>query len=172
STAGGNGRNVRGLSRSGGRHPNCAAHPLHGQPLGRFAALGRLELATEHFFDTLVVSVDDVTATMAKADDAGYNLRRFSDTQVGISTDETTTDADIAALASVFGVELATSSEPAIDSALTRESEFMTHEIFQTIRSESTMMRYCRRLADRDLALDRTMIPLGSCTMKLNAAAE
>src|SRR5699024_7865416 len=52
------------------------------------------------------------------------------------------------------------------------ESEFMTHEIFQTIRSESTMMRYCRRLADRDLALDRTMIPLGSCTMKLNAAAE
>lgn len=133
---------------------------------------GGFELATEHFFDTLVVSVDDVTATMSKADDAGYNLRRFSDTQVGISTDETTTDADIAALASVFGVELATSSEPAIDSALTRESEFMTHEIFQTIRSESTMMRYCRRLADRDLALDRTMIPLGSCTMKLNAAAE
>src|SRR5699024_11462288 len=104
--------------------------------------------------------------------EAEDNQRRCTYTQLWISTDESTTEADLEALAAVFGVELATSSESAIDTALARDSEFMTHEIFQTIRSESTMMRYCRRLADRDLALDRTMIPLGSCTMKLNAAAE
>lgn len=129
------------------------------------------ELATKHFFDTLVVAVDDVAAVMTKAEETGYNLRRFSETQVAISTDETTTDADIEALAGVFGAEIV-DGDNAINSELVRESEFMTHEIFQTIRSETTMMRYCRRLADRDLALDRTMIPLGSCTMKLNAAAE
>src|SRR5699024_3986317 len=129
------------------------------------------ELATEHFFDTLVVTVDDVDGIMAKADEAGYNLRRFSDSQVGISTDETTTDADITAVAAVFEADVV-DGQNAIKDELVRESAFMTHEIFQTIRSETTMMRYCRRLADRDLALDRTMIPLGSCTMKLNAAAE
>ena len=129
-------------------------------------------LASDTFFDTVVVTVDDVDAIMAQADEAGYNLRRFSDTQVGIATDETTTDADIAALATVFGAETVASADSAIQPELVRDSEFMTHEIFQSIRSETTMMRYCRRLADRDLALDRTMIPLGSCTMKLNAAAE
>ncbi|HIW47496.1 MAG TPA: aminomethyl-transferring glycine dehydrogenase [Candidatus Yaniella excrementigallinarum] len=129
------------------------------------------ELAAKHYFDTVVVSVEDVETTMAKADEAGYNLRRFSDTQVGISTDETTTDADVEALTAIFGAEVV-DGDNAIPDELIRKSEFMTHEIFQTIRSETTMMRYCRRLADRDLALDRTMIPLGSCTMKLNAAAE
>ena len=129
-------------------------------------------LAAEHFFDTIVVTVDDVDAIMAKAVAAGYNLRRFSDTQVGIATDETTTEADIAAVADVFGATLAVTADNAVPAELVRTSEFMTHEIFNTIRSETTMMRYCRRLADRDLALDRTMIPLGSCTMKLNAAAE
>lgn len=129
-------------------------------------------LAAEHFFDTIVVTVQDVAGTMAKAVGAGYNLRRFSDSQVGISTDETTTEADIQAVAEVFGATLVESAESTIQPELVRESEFMTHEIFNTIRSETAMMRYCRRLADRDLALDRTMIPLGSCTMKLNAAAE
>lgn len=129
------------------------------------------ELATEHFFDTLVVTVDDVDAITAKAAEAGYNLRRFSDSQVGISTDETTTEADIKTVAAVFEADVV-DGQNAINDELVRESAFMTHEIFQTVRSETTMMRYCRRLADRDLALDRTMIPLGSCTMKLNAAAE
>ena len=131
-----------------------------------------LTLAAEQFFDTIVVSVDDVEATMAQAVDAGYNLRRYSETQVGISVDETTTDQDLAAVAKVFGAELPDSADPTIPQDLVRASEFMTHEIFNSIRSETAMMRYCTRLADRDLALDRTMIPLGSCTMKLNAAAE
>src|SRR5699024_2814359 len=130
------------------------------------------ELAAEQFFDTIVVTVDDVDAIMSKAVDAGYNLRRYSDTQVGISTDETTTEEDIAAVAEVFGAQLPESAESTIPQDLVRESDFMTHEIFNSIRSEMAMMRYCTRLADRDLALDRTMIPLGSCTMKLNAAAE
>lgn len=130
------------------------------------------ELAAEHFFDTVVVTVKDVEGTLAKAVGAGYNLRRFSNNQVGISTDETTTEADIKAVAEVFGATLVETADSAIQAELVRESEFMTHEIFNTIRSETAMMRYCRRLADRDLALDRTMIPLGSCTMKLNAAAE
>jgi len=130
------------------------------------------ELAAEHFFDTIVVTVDNVDDIMTKAEEAGYNLRRYSDTQVGISTDETTTDEHIADVAKVFGAEVADSADSAIPTDLVRESEFMTHENFNTIRSEMAMMRYCTRLANRDLALDRTMIPLGSCTMKLNAAAE
>lgn len=130
------------------------------------------ELAAEHFFDTIVVTVDDVDDIMTRAEAAGYNLRRYSDTQVGISTDETTTEEHLAGVAKVFGVELAASADAAIPAEVVRESDFMTHEIFNSIRSETTMMRYCTRLADRDLALDRTMIPLGSCTMKLNAAAE
>ncbi|GAA2043897.1 aminomethyl-transferring glycine dehydrogenase [Yaniella flava] len=149
------------------------AQRTHGMATRLAASLrdADFDLANEHFFDTVVVTVNDVDATIAKADDAGYNLRRFSDTQVAISTDETTTDADVEALAAVFDAEVG-DGETAVNTELVRESEFMTHEIFQTIRSETTMMRYCRRLADRDLALDRTMIPLGSCTMKLNAAAE
>ncbi|GAA4116368.1 aminomethyl-transferring glycine dehydrogenase [Enteractinococcus coprophilus] len=130
------------------------------------------ELAAENFFDTIVVTVKDVDSIMTQAVKAGYNLRRFSDSQVGISADETTTEADIEAVAEVFGATLVDSADSTIQPELVRESAFMTHEIFNTIRSETTMMRYCRRLADRDLALDRTMIPLGSCTMKLNAAAE
>lgn len=130
------------------------------------------EMASENFFDTVVVTVNDIDAMMQKADQAGYNLRRFSDTQVAISTDETTTGDDVDALAAVFGIDAVDSAQPTINADLARESQFMTHEIFESIRSETTMMRYCRRLGDRDLALDRTMIPLGSCTMKLNAAAE
>ncbi len=131
-----------------------------------------LELTAEHFFDTIVVTVDNADEILAKAESAGYNLRRYSDTQIGISTDETTTEEDIAAVAKVFGADVSESADNTVPADLVRESEFMTHEIFNTIRSEMTMMRYCTRLANRDLALDRTMIPLGSCTMKLNAAAE
>ena len=133
---------------------------------------GGYTLARDEFFDTLIVEVDDVEATMTKTLEAGYNLRKFSDTQVGLSFDETTEAADVATLAEVFGVELTEAADTAIPADLERTSPFMTHEIFNSIGSESQMMRYTTRLADRDLALDRAMIPLGSCTMKLNAAAE
>ena len=144
----------------------------HARVLASSLTAGGFALASETFFDTLVVTVDDAAALIAKADEAGINLRKVSDTQVGISTDETTTSATVKALAGVFGVEVAAPEGFEIPAGLVRTSDYLTHPIFNTIHSETQMMRYLRRLSDRDLALDRTMIPLGSCTMKLNSATE
>ena len=144
----------------------------HARVLASSLTAGGFALASETFFDTLVVTVDDAAALIAKADEAGINLRKVSDTQVGISTDETTTSATVKALAGVFGVEVAAPEGFEIPAGLLRISDYLTHPIFNTIHSETQMMRYLRRLSDRDLALDRTMIPLGSCTMKLNSATE
>src|SRR5690606_9108523 len=97
---------------------------------------------------------------------------------IGISLDETTTRADVVELASLFGAKiddidaLDAGTADALPAALRRESAFMQHPVFNTHHSEHELLRYMRQLADRDLALDRTMIPLGSCTMKLNATAE
>ena len=139
-----------------------------------------IALASESFFDTIWASVPARAAeVVAAAESAGVNLRLVDADTVGVSSDETTTDADIAAVASAFGVPAAevTAAANAIqrfnfNADLERESDYLTHPIFHTVRSETQMLRYLRRLADRDLALDRTMIPLGSCTMKLNSTAE
>ena len=144
----------------------------HARVLASSLSAGGFALASESFFDTLVVTVDDAAAIIAKADEAGINLRKVSETQVGISTDETTTSATVKALAGVFGVEVSAPEGFEIPESLLRTSDYLTHPIFNTIHSETQMMRYLRRLSDRDLALDRTMIPLGSCTMKLNSATE
>ncbi|PMC62262.1 glycine dehydrogenase (aminomethyl-transferring) [Corynebacterium xerosis] len=145
------------------------------------------------FFDTLAVDVsgraDSVRpgadVVLAAAVEAGFNLRRISDDVVGVSIGESTTGADVAALVAAIsdrpdvddasGDEVAgTVAKQSLDAGpladLLRTDDVLTHPIFNTIRSETQMMRYLRRLSDRDLALDRTMIPLGSCTMKLNAA--
>src|SRR5690606_29386443 len=108
------------------------------------------------------------------------NLRKIDAGRVGISLDETVTRTDLAALAKVFGADLADSTIDAIDAGapdalpanLLRESKFLQHPVFNTHHSEHELLRYMRSLADKDLAMDRTMIPLGSCTMKLNATAE
>ncbi|KAA0975154.1 aminomethyl-transferring glycine dehydrogenase [Paeniglutamicibacter gangotriensis] len=133
-----------------------------------------LILASESFFDTVQVTVENADSIITKAEEAGINLRRVDATTVGISTDETTTAAHVAAIASVFGIEGAAPKAEGFElpAAVQRTSDFMTHPIFNTIKSETQMLRYLRRLSDRDLALDRTMIPLGSCTMKLNSTAE
>ncbi|MDP9805752.1 glycine dehydrogenase [Trueperella bonasi] len=144
----------------------------HTARLAQALSSAGFELARDEFFDTLIISVDDADATMSAALEAGYNLRRFSDTQVGLSFDETTEASDVEAIAKLFDAKLDTAEANALPADLLRTSPFMTHEIFNSIRSESQMMRYTTRLANRDLTLDRTMIPLGSCTMKLNAAAE
>ncbi|GAA1405186.1 glycine dehydrogenase (decarboxylating) [Glutamicibacter uratoxydans] len=144
----------------------------HARVLASSLTAGGFALASESFFDTLVVTVDDAAAIIAKAEEAGINLRKVSETQVGISTDETTTSATVKALAGVFGVEVSAPEGFEIPEGLLRTSDYLTHPIFNTIHSETQMMRYLRRLSDRDLALDRTMIPLGSCTMKLNSATE
>ena len=144
----------------------------HARVIASSLVAGGFTLASDSFFDTVVVNVDDAAAIISKAAESGVNLRKVSETQVGISTDEATTAAIVRSLAEVFGVELSAPEGFDIPEGQVRTSEFMTHPIFNTISSETQMMRYLRRLADRDLALDRTMIPLGSCTMKLNSAAE
>ena len=129
----------------------------------------------DEFFDTITVRVGVGQAgIIAAAEQRGINLRRVGRDRVGISVDETTTLETLASVLDAFGIEPATelSRRPAIPDALLRTSEYLTHPVFHMNRAESEMMRYMRRLADRDLALDRAMIPLGSCTMKLNAAVE
>ena len=125
------------------------------------------------FFDTVTVSVPGRAAEiLAAAHERGVLLRLVDEDTVGVSFDETSADGSLdAALADLFGVTL----EPAgssLPQELVRESEYLTHPVFNTHRSETSMMRYLKYLADKDYALDRGMIPLGSCTMKLNAATE
>jgi glycine dehydrogenase len=128
------------------------------------------------FFDTITVDVGPLQAAVMKsAVDEGINLRRVGETRVGISLDERTTSATIEAVWRAFGILKADEKFEAayrFPEDMLRESHYLTHPIFHMNRAETEMMRYMRRLADRDLALDRAMIPLGSCTMKLNSAAE
>jgi len=133
------------------------------------------EVDPRHFFDTITVEVGALQGVILQAArDRRINLRRIGTTKVGISLDETTRVATIDRLWEAFGIEKGAerSEEYRIPDGLVRRSEFLTHPIFHLNRAETEMMRYMRRLADRDLALDRAMIPLGSCTMKLNSAAE
>jgi glycine dehydrogenase len=135
------------------------------------------------FFDTIRISFDggegEALAGLERARAAGYNLYLAPDGALQASCDETTTDeqlrevvAAICALAGPAAVRLATDEPDVLPASLRRTSAFLTHPVFSQHRSETAMMRYLRRLADFDIALDRSMIPLGSCTMKLNAAAE
>ena len=128
------------------------------------------------FFDTITVDVGPLQAAVLKsAVDEGINLRRVGETRVGISLDEATRPKNIEAVWRAFGITRADEDftpEYRVPENMHRTSEYLTHPIFHMNRAETEMMRYMRRLADRDLALDRAMIPLGSCTMKLNSAAE
>ncbi len=160
------------------------ARHAHRQALRLVRALDAAGVAVEgeHRFDTLTALVPGGAArVVASARDAGVELRLVDDDRVAVACDETTTDDDLAAVLAAFGAP-ALGSEPADDDepidepvlpeALSRTSSYLTHPTFAEHRSETDLRRYLRRLADRDLALDRTMIPLGSCTMKLNATAE
>ena len=132
-------------------------------------------IAHKNFFDTVVVEAPGAADELvAKALDAGVNIRRFDANRVGISVGESHDDAVLGRLVKALGGELPAEADPAfgIPDALLRTDDYMQHPIFHKYRSETEMMRYLRCLSDKDLALDRTMIPLGSCTMKLNAAAE
>ena len=130
------------------------------------------------FFDTLHVVGVDAAAIHAKAEAARINLRRIDADSLGISLDETVTREDLVALAALFGADpgdldaLDAATPDALPAGLRRTSAFLQHPVFNTHHSEHELLRYLRSLADKDLALDRTMIPLGSCTMKLNATAE
>jgi glycine dehydrogenase len=148
------------------------------------AALRASGLTVVHdaFFDTIrVVTPGPSKTVIDRARDAGYQLAWIDDATVGISVDETTDAGDLGAVAAAFGLPSAGADGlawreatplAAVPPALIREDEYLQHPVFHTHRSETAMMRYLKTLADRDYALDRGMIPLGSCTMKLNAATE
>src|SRR6478609_2558790 len=156
------------------------AETVHGHARTIAASLKAAGLAVQHtsFFDTVTVSVPGKAADIIAAADArGINLRAIDADTVGISADEATTAAIVADVVAAFGASVAdsaagTDTEFALDAAVERTSDYLQHPVFNTHRSETQLLRYIRRLSDRDLALDRTMIPLGSCTMKLNATAE
>ena len=139
-----------------------------------------LEQSNEFFFDTLKVhlKVSDTATLRVLAEDAEINFRYFDSKTVGISLNETTTDSDIAEIIAVFAaaeqaVEITMDDlQTAIPSSLSRSTAFMTNEVFHSYRSETEMMRYLKVLERKDLALNHSMISLGSCTMKLNAASE
>ena len=159
--------------------------------VNRYTAILRAELvklgvkvANDSFFDTLLLETGAATpAILTAADCAHVNLRRV-DARLAVSLDETVTAADLQALVNVFasGLErddveldidaLDAAAASGIPAAVARESAILKHPVFSSVQSETDMLRYLRKLADKDLALDRTMIPLGSCTMKLNATAE
>ena len=138
------------------------------------------ELLNEFFFDTLVVKVDDTSAFRKKAEQQNINFRYYNDQLIGISLDETTTPSDLFDVINSFvndadPVHYAIEHEGSIETiptALTRTSEYLTHPVFNAHHSETQMMRYIKMLENKDLSLNTSMISLGSCTMKLNAASE
>jgi glycine dehydrogenase len=140
-----------------------------------------VDVRSASYFDTLEVGVVDAEATLAAATEQNINLRKVDATTVALSVDEAWTDLTgaTADLLGVFGVEakegwgeISSRTVREFEVELARTSDFLTHPVFNTHRSETAMMRYLKYLADKDYALDRGMIPLGSCTMKLNAATE
>ena len=142
-----------------------------------YRALGAAgaRVSPKHFFDTITVEVGVGQAgILAAARAEGLNFRKIGSDRVGITLDETTDEQVLIRVLKAFGIEGVPPhrAELSFPESLLRQSDFLTHPVFHMNRAESEMMRYMRRLSDRDLALDRAMIPLGSCTMKLNAAAE
>ncbi len=145
--------------------------------LARGLEMGGYKVEPEHFFDTITVEVGALQGVIMEAGRRErINFRKVGETRIGITVDETVRPAVLEGVWRAFGLEFRAEDFPAdyhrVPEGLVRETEYLTHPIFHLNRAETEMMRYMRRLADRDLALDRAMIPLGSCTMKLNAAAE
>jgi len=147
---------------------NSLANRLH-----QGARNAGLETVNEQIFDTVAISAPGKAAQLfAAAAQAGVNIRQVNDDVISFTVDETTTEEQSRTLATALGFELASVNESTIPTDIQRSGELLQFPVFHAHRSETSLMRYMRSLADKDLALDRTMIPLGSCTMKLNAAAE
>ncbi|WP_275776895.1 aminomethyl-transferring glycine dehydrogenase [Paenarthrobacter sp. Y-19] len=152
------------------------AETVHGHARTLATALQKAgrELVADSFFDTLTVRVPGkADKVIAAAEARGINLRIIDADTVGVSVDETTTPEVLSAVAVAFGAgPVGDAYGFELPESVVRTSDFLQHPVFNTHRSETQLLRYIRKLSDRDLALDRTMIPLGSCTMKLNATAE
>jgi glycine dehydrogenase len=149
------------------------------EQLKKALADAKYTIAGEQHFDTVSFNSGKKTdALLTAAVAAGFNLRKLNDDQLSVSLDETTSADDLEQLASALGLKLAngsistSSNDTNIDSALLRTDAFLSQPVFHQYRSETEMMRYLKRLSNKDIALDQSMIPLGSCTMKLNAAVE
>ncbi|MEV4068539.1 aminomethyl-transferring glycine dehydrogenase [Nonomuraea fuscirosea] len=156
------------------------AHRVHRYAGALAAGLreGGVEIVHQEFFDTVLARVPGRAAeVVAAAAERGVNLWRVDDDHVSVACDEKTGAAEVAAVWGAFGLSEAGGADPenaadALPGELLRESAYLTHPVFHAHRSETAMLRYLRRLQDKDIALDRSMIPLGSCTMKLNATTE
>lgn len=131
-----------------------------------------VKVTNKNYFDTLTIEVQDSKVISGAALSAGFNIRVVDANKISISFDETSTKEDLAIIAKVLGASIKFDASEEFSGQFTRSSKFLQHPVFNTYHSETSMMRYLRTLSDRDLALDRTMIPLGSCTMKLNSVTE
>ncbi|MDB3892597.1 aminomethyl-transferring glycine dehydrogenase [Candidatus Thioglobus sp.] len=135
-------------------------------------SLAGFELAADQFFDTITLVTDQAKVLFDSAQKAGINLRLLGDNQLSISVDETTTEAELLALLAVFSIDKLAESEGALSENMLRTSKYLTHPVFSDYHCETEMMRYLKRLENKDIALNHSMIALGSCTMKLNAATQ
>ncbi len=146
----------------------------HATSLAAGLRAGGVEVVHEAFFDTVTARVPGrATDVVSRARLAGIHLRGVDDDHVGVTTSEVTTAAHVEAVLEAFGLDAsAPEGERALPASLLRDDAILTHPVFSQHRSETQLLRYLKKLSDRDYALDRGMIPLGSCTMKLNAAAE
>ena len=146
----------------------------HAARIAASASAAGLALRHKQFFDTIALELGTAAradALLAAAASAGYELRRLDATGVGIACDETTTPSDVAALVALLGNDAPATSD-SLPGELRRSDEILTHPVFTLHRSETEMLRYIFRLAEKDVSLTRSMIPLGSCTMKLNATTQ
>ncbi|MEV1000885.1 aminomethyl-transferring glycine dehydrogenase [Nonomuraea sp. NPDC050202] len=158
---------LRGIGHRVHRHATALAEGLRG---------AGVEVVHGEFFDTVLARVPGrAAAVVAAAAERGVNLWQVDDDHVSVACDEKTGAAELAKVWAAFGVSAEVAPEDAPDALpadLLRESPYLTHPVFHSHRSETAMLRYLRKLQDKDIALDRSMIPLGSCTMKLNATTE
>ena len=146
------------------------------ESLANFLIESGYEILSSSFFDTLVINTKDKTEEIIDAaESAGYGFRKFDNDHVALSIDETTEDEDLIIIKKIFENEKQTKIKSKLNSIpayIKRESDYLTHPVFNTYFTETELLRYIRKLSDKDIALDRAMIPLGSCTMKLNATSE
>ena len=150
------------------------AHRVHSHALTIAASFAKRGMKVRHdaFFDTVACDADDAVAIVQRARDAGFNMRLISEKTFSLSVDETTTEEIVCELLTALNVAIGKPDSDSNAESMFRTDTFMKQSVFHRYHTEHEMLRYLRGLADKDLALDRTMIPLGSCTMKLNATTE
>ena len=132
---------------------------------------GGYTLINDTWFDTVCVAVDNAADVIDKAESLGFNFRKIDENRIGVSLDETTTPDELVQICTVFGVDR-DSGTTGVPESVARAVDYLSHPLFHDYRTETEMLRYLKRLENKDISLTRAMIPLGSCTMKLNAAAE